>query len=355
MHHTNLGKGYLIAVDGSVLSPNTLTHIVPPHTVPLQFVQTHDYFCCASCHLPILGQRILHTQERTMYHISCFHLTALPPDTLTSSYIHRPSPAMYRDSKVLFLSPLHHPNNEVDDFLFPTTMSILEVVQRYSNHLRLAHSSIKVNGIPARVHIASCSTLAQLPHIVVLSHCATHPAPPPWPWPPDKVQVVCLPHYSTPYCSRPRVFRLDSRTPIHELPTQFASHTWCDPTTGLHIFWLTMFGTIKPAADVPLHLTLSDFGPHIILFERDSAVPFPSPKLQKILRHTFLDHAPIRSTLVQHCDSLPPTFEPSLYDNGPIIFTQHVATFCLQDAHHRSAHQSRASAIQQLHTIRMGS
>ena len=309
------------------------THIAPlPYFTRFYFIQTHEFFYCASCHLPILNQRIFHPQEHAMYHESCFHLAALPPDILG---VKAQPPG---SAKVIFLSPSRHPNAEVLTVQLPTTTSILEVVQFYSTHLHLHHTAITVNGIPARTHIANGSTLNQLPQVVVIFHCIKRLVPLPWPRPPHTVQVVCLPHYSVTFCGRPRVFHLCSNTPIQELATQFASHAWCDPTTNLHIFWLTIFGSISTVEDVPGHLTLSDFGPQVVLFELDSTIYFPSPRLQKILRHSYLEYAPVYRTLMQHFDSLPSNLKISLYDSGPITCTQHTATFCLQNNHKRKAH-----------------
>ena len=52
-----IGKGHLIPTDASNPSSNVLTHISPvTHITPLHFIQTHDFFYCASCHLPIFNQ-----------------------------------------------------------------------------------------------------------------------------------------------------------------------------------------------------------------------------------------------------------------------------------------------------------
>ena len=76
----------------------------------------------------------------------------------------------------------------------------------------------------------------------------------------------------------------------------------------------------------------------MVLFELDSTIPFPSPRLQKILRHSYLEYAPVHRTLIQYFDSLPSNLQNSLYDNGPITCIQHTATFCLQNNHQRRAH-----------------
>ena len=64
-----IGKGHLVPTDVTNPSSNVLTHISPLlHITPFHFIQTHDFFYCASCHLPILNQRIYHPQEQSMYH-----------------------------------------------------------------------------------------------------------------------------------------------------------------------------------------------------------------------------------------------------------------------------------------------
>ena len=273
-----IGKAHLIPTNASNPSSNVITHISPTtHATPFHFIQTHDFFYCATCHLPILKQRIYHAKEQTMYHPSCFHLTALPYPINHDP--NNPSTAPPNSTEVIFLSPSHHPNSDTLSFHFPITSTILEVTQTYSSYFQLQHTAITVNGTPARVYISSGVRLHQLSSQVYLSHSSQQTIPLPWPWSPLTVQVVCLPHHVTPYCGRPRIFHLDSSTPLSHLPSQFASHAWCDPSTNLHIFWLTTFASIDVAQDLPGSLTLKDFGPQILIFELDSAIFTPNISL----------------------------------------------------------------------------
>ena len=99
-----------------------------------------------------------------------------------------------------------------------------------------------------------------------------------------------------------------------------------------------MFEPINAVQDVPEHLTLADFGPQLLLFELDSTIFAPNHRLLKLLRHSYLEHAPVLKTVLQNFDLLPPKLKASVYDNGPITCTHHIATLCLQNNHHRRAH-----------------
>ena len=198
-----------------------------------------------------------------MYHPSCFHLTALPhPITFDPNTSVIPPP---NSTKVIFLSPFQHPNGETLSFHFSTSSTILEVTQTYSSHFRLQHTAITVNGTPARVYISNGVRLHQLSSQILISHSPEQTISPPWPWPPFTVQIVCLPQHVAPFCGRPRIAHLDSCLPLDCLPAHFASHAWCNPSTNLHIFWLTAFASAEALQDLPGLLFLRDFGPQILI------------------------------------------------------------------------------------------
>ena len=247
-----------------------------------------------------------------MYHFSCFHLASLPyPPTFNPnrSTFHPPD-----TSNVLFLSPTQHPNDTIISHYFASSTTILDITNAYAAHFFLTHTAITVNGTPARFFISSAVRLYQLSSPVVISHV---PAPTislgvqtvigpinPWPWPPSTTQVICLPQHVTPFCGRSHILHLDSDTPLNLLPTHFAYNAWCCPNTNLHIFWFTSFAPLTALQDNPGPLFLRDFGPQILLFELDNSILPPNRNLLKLLRQTYLQHAPVFHLLSQHFHQL---------------------------------------------------
>ena len=74
------------------------------------------------------------------------------------------------------------------------------------------------------------------------------------------------------------------------------------------------------------------------MFELDHTI-FPSNrKLLKLLRHTYLQHAPVLHSLSQHFQQLSPKQRALRYPNGPFACTHHIATLCLQQQHSRAEH-----------------
>ena len=97
-----IGKGRLVNTNSSNPSTNIISHLssIPGH-VPFHFIQTHEFYYCASCHLPILHQPVHHEAEDTMYHLPCFHLAALPYSSAFNpnrTKLHPPN-----HTKILFL------------------------------------------------------------------------------------------------------------------------------------------------------------------------------------------------------------------------------------------------------------
>ena len=281
-----------------------------------------------------------------MYHLSCFHLSSLAYPAIFNpnfSTFHPPNTCT-----VLFLSPTQHPNDNVISHYFASSTTILDITIAYTAHFTLTHTAITVNGTPARVFISSAIRLHQLSSPIIISHAPTptislsihtdigtiHP----WPWPSSTTQVICLPQHATPFCGRSHILHLDSDTPLALLPTYFAHNSWCCPNTCLHIFWLTSLAPPTALQDVPGPLRLEHFGPQALLFELDKSIPVPNRHLLKILRHTYLRHAPVLHILSQHYHQLTKAQKLIHYPSGPFTCTHYTATLCLQQPHSRDQH-----------------
>ena len=64
----------------------------------------------------------------------------------------------------------------------------------------------------------------------------------------------------------------------------------------------------------------------------------PNIRLLKLLRHTYLQHAPVLSTLALHFNQAPSQHKASTFSQGPFTCAHHSATTCLQNNHQRKAH-----------------